>query len=306
MKHVESLIVIFCIVIFGVTQAVAFNSMIVDNETGCVLEEHGGNSRVPISSLTKVALAVVVLDWTTVCKKSLDQVVEVPSLPQGPSNPLSLEPGDRLTLRDLLYLSLLISDSQAARTIAYNVGLQLPNTLQLNPIDNFVSHMNALALELKMKNTLFLNPTGFDTSSSQAKSYSTVADLAKLVRYAYSKPGLAFYVSQLSREINIIHLGTSYSIKIHNTNQLLEKEAIDGVKTGGTNPAGESLILTSEHPPEVKKVGNTVYTAPRRIIVVLLNAPHCFQQGLALIRRGWTLYDTWAAGGRLTHGHEIL
>ncbi|KAB2644646.1 MAG: D-alanyl-D-alanine carboxypeptidase [Verrucomicrobia bacterium] len=298
---------LFLLLVIG-SRAIAINSIIVDNETGCVLEEHGLNSRVPISSLTKVALAMVLLDWSTLCKKSLDQVVEVPpaAAAQGPSNPLGLASGDRLTLRDLLYLSLLVSDSQAAQTIAYRVGSQLPNTKELGPVDNFVSHMNALAMELKMKSTLFLNPSGLDMPTSQTQPYSTVADLARLIRYAYTKPGLEFYVSQKSREIHVERSGKSCSVTINNTNKLLGKECIDGVKTGSSPLAGECLILTSEHRPEVKKVGNTVYTAPRRIIVVLLNAPNRFEEGLALIQQGWSLYNTWAAEGRLTHGHEVL
>jgi D-alanyl-D-alanine carboxypeptidase (penicillin-binding protein 5/6) len=308
MKYFLKPKLLFFLFLVFVARAMALNSIIVDNETGCVLEAHGLNSRVPVSSLTKVALAMVLLDWATLCNKSLDQVVEVPpnAPPQGPSNPLGLESGDLLTLRDLLYLSLLVSDSEAARSLAYRVGSQLPNTKKLDPVDNFVSHMNALALELKMKNTLFLNPSGLDMPSSQTQPYSTVADLARLIRYAYTKPGLEFYVSQKSREIHVERSGKSFSLTIHNTNKLLGKESIDGVKTGSSPLAGESLILTSEHRPEVKKLGNTVYTAPRRIIVVLLNAPNRFEEGLALIKQGWSLYDAWAANGRLTRGHEIL
>ena len=299
---------IFLSLLFFSTQASALNSIIVDNETGCVLEEHGRNSRVPVASLTKVALAMVVLDWATLCKKSLDIVVEVPSNapPQGVANPLGLQSGDHLTLRDLLYLSLLVSDSEAAQTIAYAVGIQLPNTQQLGPVDNFVSQMNALAFELQMRDTLFLNPSGLDMPSSQTQPYSTAADLARLVRYAYTKPGLAFYVAQKSREIHVERAGKSFSVTIHNTNVLLGQESIDGVKTGHTPLAGGCLILTSEHRPEVKKVGNTVYTAPRRIIVVLLNAENRFQEGLSFIRHGWSLYDAWAAEGRLTSGHQVL
>jgi D-alanyl-D-alanine carboxypeptidase (penicillin-binding protein 5/6) len=312
MKQFRKIIIIFFPLFLCVTQVRALNSIIVDNETGCVLEEHGLNSQAPIASLTKLALAVVLLDWVNLCKKNLDQIVEVPSsaLPKGPNNPIGLEPGDRLTLRDLLYLSLLISDNQASETIAYYVGSQLPNTQELGPIDNFVSHMNALALELKMKRTLFLNPTGLDKAPSQSQPYSSVGDLARLVRYAYSKPGLSFYVAQKSRDITVNRTlngaSRSFSIRIHNTNLLLGEESIDGVKMGSSNLAGECLVLTSEHHPEVTKVGSTIYTAPRRIIVVLLNAPHCFQQGQVCIEHGWALYDSWARAGRLTTGHEIL
>lgn len=308
MKRYHPFLLIVLSLVLLSTQAWALNSIIVDNETGCILEEHGRNSQVPVASLTKIALAMVLLDWASLSKKSLDTIVEVPSSApvQGITNPLGLQEGDHLTLRDLLYLAMLVSDGEAAETIASAVGKQLPNTQQLDPINNFVSQMNALASELQMKNTLFLNPSGLDMTSSQTQPYSTAADLARLVRYAYSKPGLAFYVAQQAREIHVERAGKSFSVTIHNTNVLLGKECIDGVKTGQTPLAGGCLILTSEHHPEVKKVGSTVYTAPRRIIVVLLNSPDRFQEGLSFIRRGWSLYNTWAAEGRLTRGYQFL
>jgi hypothetical protein len=48
----------------------------------------------------------------------------------------------------------------------------------------------------------------------------------------------------------------------------------------------------------VKRQGDTVFTTPRRIIVVLLGGTNREQQGLALVRRGWALYDDWANQGR--------
>ena len=288
------------------------DSIIVDNETGTILEEHGLNHQVPVASLTKVAMAMVLLDWADLEKKNhhefLNQLVEVPSdlSLEGLTNHLGLQAGDRLTLRDLLYLALLISDNEAALLIANEVGKTLPNHHQLPPIDNFVAHMNALARELNMRNTLFLNPSGQDRPSSQLQPYSTVADMARLVRYAYQKPGLPFYVAQQSREIHLEREGKTFAVTIHNSNILLGRDFIDGVKTGLTPLAGECLLLTSEHRPEVKRVGDTIYTAPRRIIVVLLHTKDRFQEGLKLLNHGWELYDAWAAAGRLTKGHQTL
>ena len=310
MKYFHHSLIIFVLLFSALLSSPghATSSIIIDNETAHILEEHGCDDRLPIASLTKVALAMILLDWTKLSNTSLDVVVEVPSrvLPQGPANPMGLQPGDRLTLRDLLYLSLLASDGEAAETIANTVGQKLPNLQHLDPIDNFVSQMNALARELQMKHTLFLNVTGLDLPASQTQPYSSPADLARLVRYAYSKAGLIFYVSQKSREIHVERAGKSFGVKIQNTNKLLGVDRIDGVKTGHTQHAGDCIILTSEHDPEVKKEGNTVYTAPRRIIVVLLGSTDRFNEGLALIRHGWSLYDAWAATGRSSRSGQYL
>jgi D-alanyl-D-alanine carboxypeptidase (penicillin-binding protein 5/6) len=158
--------------------------------------------------------------------------------------------------------------------------------------------MNALARQLGMRRTLFLNPHGLDTPDGQARPYSTAADLARLLRYGYSKPGLAFYVSQPSREIHVRRGGSVLALQLSNTNKLLGNDGIDGGKTGRTSQAGECILLTAQKTPEVRREGDAVFTTPRRIIVVLLGSSDRERQGLLLVRRGWALYQDWAARGR--------
>lgn len=284
--------------------ALASSYIIIDNETSCILDQKNSNDSVPVASLTKIALATTLIDWSKLSGTSLDKVVEVPpnAPPQGASNPIGLESGDLVSLRDLLYLSLLASDSEAALTIANAVGQSLPNKDHLTSCDNFVAQMNALALELQMKHTLFLNPSGLDAPSKSKQPYSSAADLARLTRYAYSKPGLSFYVSQKSRLIHFERQGKPLEVTIQNNNKLLNTEHIDGVTTGHSERAGDCIILTSEHTPEVKHIGDTVYTTPRRVIVVLLNSNNLFDEGLSLHHRAWNLYTDWAAAGRPLNG----
>jgi D-alanyl-D-alanine carboxypeptidase len=143
-----------------------------------------------------------------------------------------------VSLRDLIYCALLASDNVAAHTIANYVGAQVANPQGLPPIGNFVAHMNALARTLYMKRTVFLNPSGMDHRTDIAAPYSTAEDLARLVRQAYNNAGFAFYVSQKSRQIHIFRNGADTPIEINNTNELLGKDGIDGVKTGRTRRAG--------------------------------------------------------------------
>ncbi len=166
--------------------------------------------------------------------------------------------------------------------------------------------MNALAFELEMKHTLFLNPHGLPMPSNSQQPYSSAADLARLTRYAYSKPGFPFYVAQKARDIHVERAGKAIGRTINNTNKLLGVERIDGVKTAHSVAAGDCIILTSDRDPEVKRQGDTVFTTPRRIIVVLLGSTDRFQEGLALDRRGWRLYEAWAAEGRSAHSSKFL
>lgn len=279
----------------------AESSIIVDNQTGRILEGVSANRKLPIASLTKLALAMVALDWSQLKGGNLEQKATVPEVAistTGGINPLGLQAGDVLTLRDLLFACLLASDNVAAVTLADHLGRVLPNATGLDPVGNTVAHMNALSRQLGMRHTLFLNPHGLDMPEGQAHPFSSAADLARLTRYAYSKAGLSFYVAQPSRDIHVQRGGASLGVQLQNTNKLLGNDNIDGVKTGRTSRAGDCIILTSEHTPEVTRQGDTVFTTPRRIIVVLLGGTNREQEGLALVQRGWALYNDWAARGR--------
>ena len=276
-------------------------TIIVDNQTGRILDEVNANQKLPVASLTKLALAMVVLDWSELSGGHLNETASVPETAistTGGINPLGLQAGDVLSLRDLLYACLLASDNVAAVTLANHLGLVLPNPTGLDPVGSTVSQMNALARQLGMRHTLFLNPHGLDSPEGTVEPHSSAADLARLVRYGYSKSGLSFYVSQTSRAIHVQRGTANLSVVLHNTNTLLGTDKIDGVKTGRTSRAGDCIILTSEHAPEVVHQGDTVFTTPRRIIVVLLGGTNREAEGLELIRRGWGLYEDWAAKGR--------
>lgn len=278
----------------------AQNYIVIDNQTGFILNAKNPNAKVQVASLTKLATAMVVLDWVQLSKTGLNQTATVTAsaMQAGGLNPTGLMEGDSLTLRDLLYCSLIASDNIAATTLAEYVGSRIPNSSGLDPIGSFVSHMNALARSLNMKHTLFLNPSGVDNMAKGALPYSSAADLARLTRYAYNEGDLPFYVSQKTATVHINRGGTTLNLELRNTNELLGQDDIDGVKTGRTNRAGDCLILSSERKPEAIRKDDQVYVIPRRIIIVLLGSTDRFGDGLALCRQGWGLYDQWATNGR--------
>jgi serine-type D-Ala-D-Ala carboxypeptidase (penicillin-binding protein 5/6) len=291
----------------GLSQAVP-NYVIIDNQTGHVLGGSNRDEKVQIASLTKIATAMVALDWAQLNKKDLSAaaLISANAMRAGGVNPVGLQEGDSLTIRDLLYCSLMASDNIAATALAEYIGAQLPDSDGLSPIGNFVNQMNALARILEMKRTLFLNPTGADNITDGPLPYSTAADMARLTKYAYSEADFPFYVAQKTRVVHVLRAGADMPIQLTNTNELLGQDGIDGVKTGTTTKAGECLILTTERRPEVQRQGETVFITPRRITVVLLGSRNRFGDGMALINQGWSLYDTWAAAGRKTKGAQSL
>ena len=278
----------------------AENYIIIDNQTGTILDSKNKAAKVQVASLTKIATALVALDWADLTKSDLAALAEVPAdaVSGGMGSAIGLQQGDSVSLRDLIYCALLASDNVAAHTLANHIGARVANSEGLNPANNFVAHMNALARTLFMKRTLFLNPSGMDHRTDITAPHSTAEDLARLVRHAYNSAGFAFYVSQKSRVIHIFRGGIDTPIQIHNTNELLGKDGIDGVKTGRTRRAGDCLILSSLRAPESQREGETVFITPRRINVVLLDSPNRFGEGQALVAHGWGLYEAWAAAGR--------
>lgn len=281
--------------------------IVVDNQTGMILAAERPNEKLQVASLTKIATAMVVLDWAQINKADLSQMAPISprAVRAGGINPVGLQEGDSLSLRDLLYTALMASDNVAATALAEFVGARLPNGKGLAPVSNFVSHMNALAHTLGMKRTLFLNPSGSDNVEGTLP-YSTASDMARLTRYAYSEADFPFYVSQKTRTIHVFRGGVDTPVELRNTNELLDQEGIDGVKTGRTGRAGDCLILSTERRPEVQREGDNVYITPRRLIVVLLGSPDRFREGLGLTRQGWGLYEQWTAAGRQIKKNEAL
>jgi len=287
--------------------------IIVDAQTGYIFEEQEPRKKLQIGSLTKIATASVVLDWAERKSGDLNQVVTIPQEAFAGSleNNIGFQPGDSITLRDLLYAALVQSDNIAAYTLAHHVGSQLGSLLpsdagsKLTPVDAFVAQMNALAKQLKMERTRFVNPHGIDYKVKPLP-FSTAEDMARLTRYAMNKASFRFYVSQRQRQISFDRAGHRFNYALRNTNELLGKNGIDGVKTGRSARAGDCLILTSNREPEIVTQGNAVTVYPRRLIVVLLGSTNRFGEGAGFVQRGWQLYDQWAATGRLADSKKLL
>src|SRR5262245_35805507 len=141
--------------------------LIADAQTGYILEEQKSRDKLQVGSLTKIATACVALDWSEKRSGDLNGAVSIPPEAfQGTTeNNIGFQPGDSITLRDLLYAALVQSDNIAAYTLAYHVGSQLGAIeagARLTPADMFVAQMNALAKQLKMERTRFVNTLGID------------------------------------------------------------------------------------------------------------------------------------------------
>ena len=292
-------------------QAARTAYVIIDAQTGFVLDQVDARDKRQICSLTKVAAAMVVLDWAEKRAGDLNQLTTIPpeAFVGTGDNLIEFQPGDRITLRDLLYAALVQSDNIAAYTLANQVGIALQSVVPTagngSPAAIFVGQMNVLGKTLRMERTRFANPHGIDTGE-RSMPFSTASDLARLTRYAMNRAAFRFYVSQKERQISFSRGAQKKSYMLRNTNELLGTNGVDGVKTGKTARAGDCLILSAHREAEILKDGAHTSVMPRSLIIVMLGSANRFVEGAQLLSRGWQLYDQWAAAGRKVDPNKTL
>ena len=129
--------------------------------------------------------------------------------------------------------------------------------------------MNEKTHILNLKNTHFVDPIGFDHD----EHYSSAYDLAMLTKYALRFSEFRNIVKIKEAKITSTNGVIEHSFKTTN-NLLYSYLDIQGVKTGTTDAAGESLINLAKN-----DYGN-------EIISVLLDSPNRFQENKSLI--DWT------------------
>ena len=282
--------------------------MVVEAHSGKILVASNSSVKRPVASLNKIATAVVAVDWATAAGQDIANVQVVApqtvTLVGGP-NPMNLQPGDRLSLRDALYSAMLGSDNLAALTVADHVGREILARRGKNgdPVAEFVAEMGKLADAIGMNQTNFVNPHGLDIRNK--KGYSTAADIARLSIYAMRRNAITFISRQPSRVVTVSGPTGDRKYTVRNTNELIGEQGILGLKTGATNAAGPCVSICMDREPLVRtKPDGTKGATPRRMIVVVLNNPDRFNRARSLVQQGWSIYDPWLAAGAPVQNRE--
>jgi serine-type D-Ala-D-Ala carboxypeptidase (penicillin-binding protein 5/6) len=203
-----------------------------DGRTGEVLLARNDARRVPIASLTKMMTVLLALERT-----QLRDVVTVTShaATVGESS-VNLQPGERLTVRDLVEACLIQSANDAAWALAEHVGRGDAN--------RFIEAMNRRARQLGLSDTNFVRPDGLDA----AGHVSSARDVTKLARILMQKRAVREIVAMRDATIE-------GGRRLHTWNDLLGNfPGVIGVKTGHTTGAGWSQVAAVRGP------GVTVYT----------------------------------------------
>ncbi len=229
-------------------------SIVVDATSGHALAASNADARLPQASLTKMMTALVALDHADLRAtiRATERSMSEPSV-------IGLGPGDTLSLEDLLYGLLLPSGNDAALAIAESVGG--------GSIDRFVGWMNERAATMGLRNTHFVNPHGLDA----AGQYSSARDLAETARALLAEPTLAQIVSTPGYVVQ----GPPRYLFLTSNPLLGAYEGLDGVKTGFTDNAGRSFVVSAARDGQ-------------RVVAVLLNSPDIRFEGRQLLDYGFS------------------
>jgi len=222
------------------------SAVLIDASSGTILAQKSADKKMYPASLTKIMTAILAIEsgeLTDVITVDDDTPFEIEG------SHIALEPGEILTLKDLLYALMLPSANDAASVIAKHYG---------GSLESFVKMMNQKAKELGAYNTNFTNPHGLHDTNH----YSTAADLALITKYAMENDTFRKIVSTTKYEIQTTNKKdepryfTSLNKLIYNTsyNQIYVDgayispyyEYATGAKTGYTPQAGNCLVATAK------------------------------------------------------------
>ena len=239
-------------------------AVLVDLESGNVLAEQNSAERMYPASLTKIMTALIAIEETEDMEQTTTLPSDIfPSLYEENASLAGFQPGEMVTWKDLLYGVMLPSGAECCLTFARQIA---------GSEGAFVDLMNKKAEELGMNDTHFANATGLQDK----KHYSTVRDIAVLLRYALENETFrqVFTARRYSVPPTAYH---SEGFTFYNTmfqamdNAGISDDDILGGKTGYTEKAGLCLaslaeINDREYILVTAKADGNHYTEPYHVI----------------------------------------
>lgn len=214
-------------------------ALLIEINTGRILYEKNAYKRMYPASTTKILTAILVLE-----NCNLDDIVTVSvnALETVPTGYVTapLQPGEEMSVEDLLYALMVKSANDAAVALAEHVS---------GSVEEFSKLMNNKAKELGCKDTHFVNPNGIHDS----EHYTTAYDLYLMANYGMKNETFKKLVSTTSYTLPATNqypnadrtfTTTNEIIKVNNNNRAdnyYYKYAI-GIKTGYTKQARNCLV----------------------------------------------------------------
>ena len=202
-------------------------AVVIDGRDGDLMFAKRAGQRRQMASTTKLMTALLTLENA----RPRDVFTAADYFAAPVESQIGLRPGEQMNVKDLLEALLLESANDAAVTLAEGIS---------GTREAFVAAMNARAEQLRLENTSYANPIGFD----HALNYSTARDLARLALELMQRPRFARIVDMPLAELE----SGARARTIENRNTLVAAYPfVSGVKTGHTSQAGYVLIGAGEN-----------------------------------------------------------
>ena len=205
------------------------SAVLMEASTGKVLFEKNAHEQRPCASITKVMTLLLVMEALDEGRIHLEDMVSASehASSMGGSD-IWLEPGETMSVDDLLKATVIVSANDAAVALAEYVS---------GSEEAFVQRMNERAAELGMKDTVFKNCNGLDEDGHVTTAY----DIALMSRALIQHEKIFDYTQVWMDELR------GGKTQLVNTNKLLKSySGITGLKTGTTGKAGSCMAATAE------------------------------------------------------------
>lgn len=222
-------------------------ALLMEPNSGEVLFQQNSDQKMPPASVTKLMvmlLALEALDKQQI--KLSDTVAASPEACKMGGSQIWLEPGEQMTVAELLKAVCIVSANDASYALAEHIA---------GSEESFIVMMNKRARELGLTNTAYVNTTGLVPTAGGTGNITSASDMAVLAREVIKYPQVFQWTGVW---LDSLRGGKSY---LRNTNNLVRFYAgCDGLKTGFTNEAGFCLVATAKR-------------AGVRMIAVVMKAP---------------------------------
>lgn len=210
----------------------ASSSILIDNDSKEVLYSKDSNKRTSVASLTKMIGLIIIMEKIEDGSLKTNEILTVSKNAKDMGGTqLWLDEGEKISVDDLLKGITMASANDAMVVMAERIsGTEAA----------FVKMMNNKVRKLGLKNTNFVNCTGFDEDNA----YSTAYDMALIASELLKHEKILDYTSKYE---SYIRENTPNKSWITNTNKLVKfYDGVDGLKTGYTDNAGSSIAVTAK------------------------------------------------------------
>ena len=255
-------------------QIYAQSFILINQEDGRVLLEKNADVRMNPASTTKIMTLLLAVEFG-----NLNEIYRIPAAAEDIPKDSSVVPvtvGEEMTLADMLYGMMLRSGNDAANAVAWLIG---------GTVENFVSMMNAKAIELGCTGTHFVNPHGYTADDH----YTTARDLALITQAAMENATVRRIVGTGQYTMAPTNLREEYVIQNSNLMVVYGSEfrysGATGVKTGTTSAAGQCLVSAAE------KNGVKLICVTLKSTTAFTNAK--WQDARRLLNFGFAQYHTY-------------